>query len=368
MVFVHLSDTQRQELRRVTRQAVGRVALRAQMVLLSDRGLSVPEIANIHECGCDVVRTWLHRYDQEGIEGLEDEPRSGRPPKDPLARHIVDAQASQSPPCSGHVQSCWTVALLTVFLTVRFQLNLAHSTVRCYLKAMDWRWARPRLAPASVLRRKRDPETEEKLAAIEAAAKMVAQGVGHLIYLDECDLHLLPVVRAMWMKGPRVRVPTPGTNAKRAFFGALEVVSGTFHWAEHDRKLALHFVEFLTQLAATYPTGPIFLALDNVISHDAKVVRAWLKANPRVHTLWLPKYAAHEANPVERIWGLMKAKVAANRLSGNINELTSTAHRFFAELAPHPVHLSPMPVPASETTAALTIQLPPSAVHLLQAA
>jgi hypothetical protein len=153
--------------------------------------------------------------------------------------------------------------------------------VRRYLKAMDWRWARPRLAPASLLRRKRDTETEEKLAAIAAVSAMIAQGVGHLIYLDECDLHLLPVVRAMWMKGPSVRVPTPGNNAKRAFFGALDAISGAFHWAEHGRKLAIHFVEFLQQLAATYANGPIFLVLDNVITHDAEVVRACLKGEPQ---------------------------------------------------------------------------------------
>lgn len=368
MVFVHLSNEQRAELRRVTRQAVGRVALRAQMVLLSDRGLSVPEIANIHECGSDVVRTWLHRYEREGVAGLEDEQRSGRPPKDPLARHIVDAQASQSPRCSGHVQSCWTVALLTVFLGLRFQLNLARSTVRRCLKAANWRWGRPRLAPASVLRRKRDPETEGKLTAIAAAAAVVRQGIGHLVYLDECDLHLLPVVRAMWMKGLRVRVPTPGTNAKRAFFGALDAASGTFHWAEHDRKLAIHFVEFLAQLAATYPDGPIFLVLDNVITHDAKVVRAWLNANPRAHVLWLPKYAAHEANPVEGIWGLMKAKVAANRLSGNIDELTHTARQFFAELAPRPVQLPDMPAQVPEVALRSFIEMAPRTVQLLQAA
>lgn len=368
MIHVHLSDEQRKELRRVSRQAVGRVALRAHMVLLSDRGHPVSEIARIHDCGCEVVRNWLHRYEMEGIGGLEDEPRSGRPPKDPLARHIVDAQVSQSPPCSGHVQSCWTVALLTIFLALRFRLDLARSTVRRYLKATNWRWARPRLAPATVLRCKRDPETEQKLAAIEAAAKAVAQGIGQLLYLDECDLHLLPVVRAMWMKGPRVRVPTPGSNAKRAFFGALDAASGAFHWAEHDRKLAIHFVEFLTQLAATYPSGPIFLVLDNVITHDAKVVRAWLAANPRVRVLWLPKYAAHEANPVERIWGLMKAEVAANRLSGNIDELAKAARRFFAELAPHPVHLGQAPVPAQETTAASLPELSRHTTQLPQAA
>jgi transposase len=341
MLYVRLTEEQRAELRRVSRQAVGRVALRAQMVLLSGRGYAVPRIAEVHECGEDVVRLWLHRYERDGVAGLDDEPRSGRPPKDPLARHVVDAQAGQSPERSGHVQACWTVALLTPFLAARFRLVLSCSTVRRCLRVMGWRWARPRLAPASVLRRKRDPESATKLAAIARAAASAAAGAVHLLYLDECDLQLLPVVRALWMKGRRVRVPTPGQNAKRALFGALDAASGRFHRVDYARKLAVNFVAFLEQVAAAYPTGPLVLVLDNVQMHDAKVVRAWLAAHPRVRVLWLPRYAAHDANPAERVWGLMKDAVAANRLAGSIDDLTAAAHRFFDHLAPHPV---PLPV------------------------
>lgn len=339
MIHMHLSDGQRAELEAVSRHAVGRVALRAQMVLLSDRGFSVPQIARIHACGRDVVRTWLHRYERHGVAGLDDAPRSGRPPKDRLARHVVDAQASQPPTNSGHARTTWTVALLAAHLTARFGLALSGSTVRRLLRAAGWRWGRPRLAPASALRRKRDPEADAKCAAIAAAQRQAARGRAHLLYLDECDLHLLPVLRAAWMKGPRRRVPTPGANARRAFFGALHAATGTFHWADHERKLAVHFVAFLRQVAAAYPTGRLVLVLDNVQTHDAKAVRAWLAANPRVTLLWLPKYAAHEANPVERIWGLMKGAVAANRLAGSINALVAAARRYFAELAPHPVPL-----------------------------
>src|SRR4051812_19338908 len=112
MLHVHLTEEQRAELEVVSRQAVGRVALRAQMVLLSDRGQSVPAIAAIHGCGHDVVRTWLHRYRAGGVAGLGDLPRSGRPSRDRLARQIVDAQAGQSPRCAGLARACWTVALL----------------------------------------------------------------------------------------------------------------------------------------------------------------------------------------------------------------------------------------------------------------
>ncbi|MCL4541082.1 MAG: IS630 family transposase [Chloroflexi bacterium] len=324
----------------MSRQAVGRVALRAHMVLMSNNYYPVPFIAVIHDCGRDVVRTWLRRYEEQGVAGLQDEPRSGRPRKDPTAPHVVDAQASNSPQCSGLVQSCWTVGLLAVFLAASFGLALSWSTVRRCLKLMGWRWSRPRLGPARLLRKKRDPEEVPKLAAIAAALEVVAGGVGRLLYLDECDLHLLPVLRAMWMKGPRVVVPTPGKNAKHAFFGALEATSGIFHWVDRDRKLAVHFLEFLKVLAATYPEGPLYLVMDSAPSHTAKIIEAWFVANPRLQALWLPKYSAHEANPAERIWGLMKGAVAANRLAGSIGELVATARHFFEhELPPHPVRL-----------------------------
>jgi transposase len=339
MLYVPLNDAQRRDLQRASRQAVGRIALRAQMVLLSGRGYDVPTIAQIHDCGADVVRTWLHCYLEHGMAGLEDEPRSGRPPKDPLARQIIDAQAQQPPDCSGHVQSCWTVTLLATFLAVRFRLQLSPSSVRRLLKAAGWRWRRPRLAPASVLRRKRDPQTAPKLAALERARRAAAQGAAVLLYLDECDLHLLPVLRACWMRGPRLRIPTPGKNAKRAFFGALEAASGELHWVDHDRKLAVHFVAFLSQVAAAYPVGRLVLAMDNAPTHTARVVQRWLATQPRVEVIWLPRYGAHEVNPIERIWGLMKTAVAANRLAGSLEALTAAADRFFTDLAPHPVPL-----------------------------
>ena len=343
-----LSSEQRRELMVLRRRAVGRVALRAQMVLLSARGYTVPQIAELFEVGPGVVRTWLHRYQQAGAAGLEDRRRPGGPPRDRLARQIVDTQASQSPRAVGLVQACWTVGLLTAFLLARFQLALSPSSVRRHLKASGWRWARPRLAPARhapVGQRKVDPASEWKLTQIARALASTAT----VLYLDECELQLLPVIRNMWMKGPRVRVPTPGQNRKRAVFGALDARTGALQSAIRERKRAVDFVAFLEQLARAYPSGDVVLVLDNVITHDAKLVRAWL-ARPehtRFRLRWLPKYSAHEHNPIERVWGLMKDQIAANRLHGSIEALAEAAERFFAETqfrAPQP---QPAPAPSA---------------------
>ena len=82
MLHMHMNQKEREHLKRVSRPAVGRVARRAQMVLRCDRGSSVPQSAEMHAGGEDGVRPWLHRYEHRGVEGVEEDPRSGRPSKD----------------------------------------------------------------------------------------------------------------------------------------------------------------------------------------------------------------------------------------------------------------------------------------------
>lgn len=110
-------------------------------------------------------------------------------------------------------------------------------------------------------------------------------------------------------------------------------MTGRWLWADHARKLAAHCVTFLDHLAAAYPTGRLYSALDDTPAHTAKVVQRWAAAHPRVVLLRLPTYAAHEENPVERVWGLMKDAVAANRLATTIDDLVQAANRFFTERA-----------------------------------
>jgi len=178
--------------------------------------------------------------------------------------------------------------LLTAYLSQRFRLVLSCTSIRRYLHQMGWRWARPRLAPA----RKPDEFAEAKRTALEEATEQARLGLAHLLSLDESDLHLLPLIRALWMKGKRRRIPTPGSNRRRAFFGALDAISGQWFSADHDRKLAVHFVAFLQRLLEAYPAGQVYLALDHAPTHTAKVVQRWLAAHPQVQALWLPKYAA----------------------------------------------------------------------------
>jgi transposase len=52
-----------------------------QMILLSNQGHSVAEIARLTFFDEDTVLYWFDRYEAEKLNGLEDRPHSGRPPK-----------------------------------------------------------------------------------------------------------------------------------------------------------------------------------------------------------------------------------------------------------------------------------------------
>lgn len=265
---------------------------------------------------------------------MADRLRPGRPPRDRLARHLIEAQVAVSPEQVGLVQGCWTVALLTQILALRHGMHLSARTVRRALHANGWRWARPRLAPATHApgeQRKDDPAIDWKLALI----RQVLAGAASVLYLDECEVQLLPLVRSMWMRGARVRIPTPGQNAKRVLFGALNAHTGRLEYRVSARKRAVDFVAFLEQVVVAYPEGEVVLVLDNVVTHHARLVQHWLAdpAHDRVRMVWLPKYSAHEHNPIERVWGQMKTAVAANRLHGSIELLVAAAERYLTETA-----------------------------------
>jgi len=69
-------------LHRLSRQTdAADLRVRCLMVLLSAQRRTVAEIATVTCFGEDTVVYWIDRYERDGLAGLEDRPRSGRPPK-----------------------------------------------------------------------------------------------------------------------------------------------------------------------------------------------------------------------------------------------------------------------------------------------
>jgi transposase len=324
MLRTQLNDTQRRELRQVAREEVGRVSERAHFVLMGDQGCSPPEIARLMGYHTASVRYWLKAYQRRGVAALHDAPRPGRPPQAQRLTGIVQAQASQSPPSYGYGQACWTVALLLTHLWQRFRICVSATTLRLALHRAGFHWTRPKL----VLPRKRDEQAEEKRAKL---AQALADPQATLVAEDECDMHLLAVLRAMWQGiGQQRRILTPGKNRKRGVFGALNLRTGTWLFQLTDHKRGVEFIAFLASLLTVYAVGPIYVIVDNASIHTSRTVQQWLAIHPRLQLVYLPTYSGHHYNPVEKVWHALKGYIAADRSFKSLAELDQAIRRFFA--------------------------------------
>ena len=55
------------------------LSTRARILLDLHDGHSPTEVADAHRVSRKTVYKWVHRYQARGLDGLEDQPRSGRP-------------------------------------------------------------------------------------------------------------------------------------------------------------------------------------------------------------------------------------------------------------------------------------------------
>ena len=78
---VDLSDQERASLGALTRRTTVGVGLarRARIILLASEGVPLDRIAQQLDVDRNVVRMWVDRYRVDGLAGLQDRPRPGRP-------------------------------------------------------------------------------------------------------------------------------------------------------------------------------------------------------------------------------------------------------------------------------------------------
>jgi transposase len=141
-----LTPTQRKALDHLYRTTKDpRLRTRAQMVFLAaEQGLKVPQIAAIVRESEATVLRWLKRYRAEGLNGLRDAPRPGRPSEVTEAyRAVLLAAVRRRPRSLGLPFSLWTLQRLADHLAEHTGLRVSDETVRRALKRADIVLSRP---------------------------------------------------------------------------------------------------------------------------------------------------------------------------------------------------------------------------------
>lgn len=150
-------------------------------------------------------------------------------------------------------------------------------------------------------------------------------------YADEFKLSWFPTLRAMWSrKGQQVMIPTPGQPDKYYGIGAVNYHTGetVVQFQRHKRRREI--AQLLEALLEKHAKETIYVAWDNVSTHEDAEVEAVVRAAAgRLVLLYLPTYSPW-LNPIEMLWRHFRREVTHCELFETKQAMLAAARDFFA--------------------------------------
>src|SRR5215470_14847215 len=259
------------------------------------------------------IYKWLRAAEgRRGLGSLRSRKATGRPPKltKSQQQQIFRWINGKDPRQYGFDFGLWTRKVVSELVSDRFGIDLSLASVGKVLATVG-------LTPQKPLMRayERDPAAIEAwkrktYPSIAAAAK---REKAEIYFWDESGFRADAVQGRTWgVKGETPVVAVPG---KRQSVSAASAVNskGGFWFATYKGGMSADLFVAMLKLIMRARRRPLFLILDSLPAHKAKVVLDYVAGtNGKLKLFFLPGYAP-ELNPDELVWSHMKRTGTAKR-------------------------------------------------------
>jgi transposase len=262
------------------------------------------------------VIKWRDRFAAHGLDGLADEPRSGRPKT--IDDSLIIAATLDPPPASLGVTH-WSTRLLAD------QLGIGDATV-----ARAWRrycikpWRRETFKFST------DPELVAKVRDVvglyldppEKAVVLCVDEKSQIQALNR-TAPILPVRPGL----PEKATHDYKRNGTTTLFAALEIATGRVTDQCYDRHGKAEFLDFLKKVAKAYPRRDLHVVVDNYHTHKHADINTWLAKNPRI-TLHFTPTSGSWLNLVEVFFGIITRQAIRRGTFASVKELVTAISTF----------------------------------------
>jgi len=325
----HITGKEKKLLKKIYRKCKGHISWRAQIVLLAVQIwpiCTVELIATICECTQRTVYNVFERFNEYGIMGLLDQPRSGRPTKineNVMKELLADLELKKPNQVGPYLHSKWTLKLGVDYVK-KWELNVCQRTLGRLLRKNGWTYHRSKreLCPP-------DPIDEAKKQEVLALLKSIDLDKELIIFMDESAFYLDGLVSGEWMpKGKQKNMYVSGSKKKYWVYGVFNPHDKKVYYQICDKCNSDQTILFLQQLHQRFPGKKIHIVLDNASFHHSAKTTSFLEQHSEFALHFLPSRGAR-LNPIERFWLFAKGFTVAGAVFSDMEQLYHALRRFF---------------------------------------
>ncbi len=262
------------------------------------------------------VRKWVDRFKVDGLDGLYDHPRSGRPCVIPKKQ----------------MDSIMFKIMLTLFTPVMLQQTIFDSTgIKFHIthvrKIM-------RQYGMSAKTAQKYHVNHASVTAVRSWQQRMKKRIPHLkksgftiAMLDEAFfVRDVKAGRKYWSPvAKRIFLPYVGNHESLAVYGTI-TINGDQLFRIYKKFNGITFVEYLKELHYKY--GKIALILDRASVHKSKKVKDFLTDNPDVKLIWLPKGSPY-LNMIEQCWKISRHVLLVSEYYAMFTIMNNAVSQYF---------------------------------------
>ena len=293
---------------------------RANIILLRLDGLKVEDVAERVGTSMPTVSTWSSRFEEFGLDGLED--KAGRGRKASISTRKIERVITEvtRPPKN---RKRWSVR------SMGRHVGISHSTVQRI-------WSRSALKPhvTKTFKLSNDPNFEAKFWDVIGlyldpptnALVLCCDEKSQCQALERTQLGL-PLASGR----PRTMTHDYTRHGTITLFAALIALTGRLITRTEASHTHVEWLRFLKQIDRDTPKHlDLHLIADNYATHKHPKVKAWLKRHPRFKMHFTPTSSSW-LNLVERFFADLTEDVIRSGSFTSVQELVADINAYLAE-------------------------------------
>ncbi|WP_455229607.1 IS630 family transposase [Geopseudomonas aromaticivorans] len=296
-------------------QSIGQ---RARILLMLASGLTPKEISEQLQVSAPVVFKWRKRYQESGLEGLSDLPRSGAPRKlnEAKIKEILTLTTQRVPREATH----WSLRLMAKY-----------AGVSIWQVAQVWAAADLKPHRLKTFKISNDPHFADKVVDVVGLYLNPPDNALVLSVDEKTQIQALDRTQPMLPLKPgqvERRTHDYKRHGTASLYAAFDILTGKVIGRITQRHRAKEFLDFLRQIDRSTPAElDLHVILDNSSTHKTAAVREWLEKHPRFKLHFTPTSASW-LNAVEGWFAQLERRALYRDAFSSVADLRAAIRRF----------------------------------------